>query len=87
MDELLFFYGTECVHCHEMFPLLDQLEKEEHVSVKKIETWHNAKNAALLKTLDTISCGGVPFLFNENTRKAICGAVSYERLKTWALGD
>ena len=26
--KLLMFYGTECVHCHEMFPDIDKLEKK-----------------------------------------------------------
>ena len=86
MGELLMFYGTECVHCHEMLPLLDRLEEEEHLVVKKIETWHNSKNTELLRTLDTIECGGVPFFYNENTKKTLCGAVPFERLKKWALG-
>jgi len=80
------FYGTECVHCHRMMPLVDKLEKETGSMIRKIEVWHNAKNAKLLEEKDTINCGGVPFFFNENTKKVICGAVPYETLKRWALG-
>jgi len=86
MGDLLMFYGTECVHCHTMFPLIDRLEKEEKVKIKKIEVWHNAKNAAQLQKLDTIGCGGVPFFYNENTKKALCGAVLYDKFKKWAIG-
>lgn len=87
MGELLMFSGTECVHCHTMFPLIDKLEKEEHIKIKKIEVWHNAKNAAILRKLDDGKCGGVPFFYNENTKKTICGSVSYEILKKWASGN
>ena len=69
--KLLMFYGIECEHCHDMDPLVEKLEKELKVEVKKIEVWHNAKNAALLEKLDKGECGGVPFFYNEKTKKSI----------------
>tara|TARA_Y100000310_G_scaffold336884_1_gene422556 strand:+ start:1012 stop:1284 length:273 start_codon:yes stop_codon:yes gene_type:complete len=85
-EHLLDFYGTECPHCIEMDPLVERLEKEEGVKVKKVEVWHNDKNAQLWKKLDNGKCGGVPFFFNTKTKKSLCGSVSYEDLKKWALG-
>lgn len=85
-DELLDFYGIECVHCHEMDPLVERLEKELGIKVKKIEVWHNAKNAALMEQYDKGFCGGVPFFFNTKTGKWICGSADYDTLKKWALG-
>ncbi len=81
---LMMFYGTECVHCHEMIPLVEKLEKEEKVKVERLETWHNSANARKLKELDNGKCGGVPFFYNEKTKKWICGATSYGELKEWA---
>lgn len=86
VDELLDFYGTECVHCKEMDPLVEQLEKEQGVTVKKIEVWHNSKNAELMRQYDKGYCGGVPFFYNTKTDKWICGSATYEKLKEWALG-
>lgn len=86
VDDLLYFTGTECVHCHEMEPLVKKLEKEESVKLKKLEVWHNVENAKILEQLDKGYCGGVPFFYNKKTGKWICGAVPYEKLKTWALG-
>ncbi|MEK7516724.1 MAG: thioredoxin domain-containing protein [Patescibacteria group bacterium] len=83
---LLEFYGTECPHCNRMHPLIARLEKELGVEVKKYETWHDEKNAALMKKYDTGHCGGVPFFYNDATDKWICGEVSYEELKAWAEG-
>lgn len=62
---LLEFYGTECPHCITMAPLVQRLEKEFKVKVEKIEVWHNAKNAELMRQYDRGFCGGVPFFFNE----------------------
>ena len=86
MTNLLMFTGKECPHCRDMDPLVDKLEKELNIKVEKLEVWHNSKNAQLMNEIDKGRCGGVPFFFNENTGKAICGAVSYETLKKWALG-
>ena len=75
--DLLEFYGTECHFCIKMAPLLERLEKEEHVKVVRIEVWHNA---------DKGLCGGVPFFFNRRTGAWICGYANYDKLKEWALG-
>ncbi|MEE9515024.1 MAG: thioredoxin family protein [Candidatus Brocadiales bacterium] len=90
-DRLIDFYGTECVHCKEMDPLIEKLENEEGVKVTKLEVWHNSQNAALMKELDKdenggIFCGGVPFFYNEKTGKKVCGTTTYEKFKEWALG-
>lgn len=85
-DDLLEFYGTECPHCMAMMPLVDKLERETGVKVKKFEMWHNEQNAAMMEDIDQGRCGGVPFFFNKKTGKWICGAASYDKLKAWALG-
>ena len=82
----MMFYGTECVHCHEMFPLIDQLAKEEKLKVQKLEIWHDSKNKAVFDKCNTMKCTGVPFFYNENSKKGICGATSYVKLKAWAKG-
>lgn len=84
--DLLAFYGTECVHCHEMDPLIERLQDEEHIELTHLEVWHNEKNAELLQETDQGRCGGVPFFYNKKTGKWICGSTSYENLKKWALG-
>ena len=84
-NRLIMFTGTECTHCHEMDPLVEQLEKEIKVSVEKLEVWHNAENMALLESVDQGMCGGIPFFFNEKSNRKICGNVKYDKLKEWAL--
>ena len=87
MEEfLLKFTGKECVHCHDMDPLDEKMEKEIGVELKRIEVWHNAANAHLMEQYDKGYCGGVPFYFNTKTKKWICGAVDYDKLKNWAMG-
>ena len=86
MATILMFYGTECVHCHEMDPIVAKLEGEG-TKVEKLEIWHNAKNKERYdKSNKAIKCTGVPYFYNEKTKKGICGATSYEELKKLAQG-
>jgi len=79
-----FFYGEECPHCHTMMPIMDKLISEG-IEISKLETWHNSENATLFETKDKGLCGGVPFCFNDETGKSICGEVSEEETRKWAL--
>jgi len=82
---LLFFYGIECPHCEKMLPLVDRLEREERVNVEKLESWHNDENQRKLEEIpEQAECGGVPFLYNTDSKKWICGEDTYENLKKWA---
>lgn len=82
---LLEFYGTECPHCVRMAPLVEKL-RGEGFAVEQFETWHDARNAEKLAEYDRGLCGGVPFFFNTESGKWICGAADYARLKAWAEG-
>jgi len=84
---LLEFYGTECTHCIHMKPIVERLKTEEGIEIQSFETWHNAENEAKRKEYDKGLCGGVPFFFNTDTGKHICGGTDYETLKKWAKGE
>ena len=91
-DRLIMFSGTECDHCHEMLPIVSQLEKETGVKITSVEVWHNAENAAFLENIDknadgSVFCGGIPLFYNEKTGKKLCGNQKFEKLKDWALGE
>lgn len=80
------FYGEECPHCQKMLKLTDTLMKEfPEIVVTRKEIWHNKENMELVKKLDANDgCGGVPFYYNEKTKKWLCGEVTYKELKDWA---
>ena len=84
-ENLLFFYGSECPHCLLAEKFVDILILEGF-SIKKLEVWYNEGNDKLLEELDKgeNSCGGVPFFFNQNNGKTLCGEVLYEEIKEWA---
>jgi len=84
MATILEFYGTECVHCHEMDPIVAKLESEG-IKFEKLEIWHDSKNKARYDKCDSeVKCTGVPYFYNESSKKGICGATSYEELKKLA---
>ena len=88
---LLMFSGRECVHCKEMDPIVQKLEKGSNIKITKMEVWHDSNNKKLMEQCDKDEegnefCGGVPFFYNENTKKKICGNTSFEKLKAWAEG-
>jgi thiol-disulfide isomerase/thioredoxin len=80
------FFGKECPHCPGMEPRVARLEDEEKLQIAKYEVWHSEENAQLWKQYDKNFCGGVPFFYNRRTPKWLCGPVSYEKLREWALG-
>ncbi|KAF6003480.1 hypothetical protein CCYA_CCYA07G2004 [Cyanidiococcus yangmingshanensis] len=86
-SHLLEFYGIECDHCVDMEPLMERLQKEIGLPIRRFEVWYSDDNLRLLQKLDKgSSCGGVPFFYNKRTKGWICGATTYENLKSWALG-
>ncbi len=87
MSHLLEFYGTECPHCISMRELVDRLKKEEGIEIDSFEVWHNKENEKKLLDLDKDMCGGVPFFYNTQTEKFICGQTDYDTFKKWAKGE
>ena len=83
---LIMFYGRGDDYCAQMEPLLHQLQKEEGLTVRKFEVWHNTRNTELLRKLDPARCGGVPFFYNKESHRWICGATTYDNLKAWGTG-
>ena len=78
---LQFYYGKECDHCERMKPLVAQLEKEFSVTFERYEIWHDENNRGKFDSYAKDVCPGVPFLYNTETKKFICGESSYEELK------
>ncbi|MBP6884927.1 MAG: hypothetical protein KBC17_03880 [Candidatus Pacebacteria bacterium] len=81
---LISFYGRECPHCITMEPLVEKLKKEAGVAVERLEVWHNEENMKKLESFDKGVCGGVPYFYNTETGKSICGEATIDELKEWA---
>ena len=65
-SRLIEFYGTECVHCKEMDPIREKVEKELGVKITRLEVGHNSEDAQLMQKYDKDGrgnpfCEGIPF--------------------------
>lgn len=88
MATLIEFYGKECPHCEKMAVLVERLRAEEGIEIEQFEVWHDEANMARAEECDKVAkCGGVPFFFNTETKKALCGEATYEELKKWATSQ
>ncbi len=89
--QLYYFFGRECSWCEKMHPVVDLLEHKEKIKFVQLEVWHNPENQKKMAEFSEAirpACGGrlaVPAFYNLNTKKALCGFVDYDALRTWAL--
>lgn len=65
-------------------PIIEKLEKEKGVKVEKYEIWHNDENEKKFDEVNKNFCPGVPFFFNTDNSKTICGAVPEDEFITFA---
>ena len=82
------YYGLECPHCQKMQALARQIEEETKIPFARFEVWHDKENMKRIEELDKESkCGGVPYYYNRQTGKTLCGEVDYEIMLKWARGE
>lgn len=80
LDHIIEFYGETCPHCISMRPVIEQLEKDEGIEIRKLEVWNDEDNKKLMMEYEDIigeACGGfaaVPSFVNTETKQALCGA-------------
>lgn len=74
-----------------MEPIIAAVEKSTGQAFEKLEVWHNAENAEVMKQHAEklrAACGGmlgVPAFYNEKTKEALCGEVDEDTLRAWAV--
>ncbi len=81
---LINFYGRECPHCERMESVIQKLERDTGVTVERKEVWHDDGNVKIMTGYDKGVCGGVPYFYNTETEKSICGEATIDELKEWA---
>jgi hypothetical protein len=88
------FYGSECPHCKNMAPIIEQVENETGVYFEKLEVWHNDTNRGeYLRHMDSVmkDCNlqhegiVVPTFMSMKNNKAICGERTAEELKKFII--
>ena len=81
---LINFYGRECPHCERMESVIQKLEHDTGVTVERKEVWHDDENVKVMTAYDKGVCGGVPYFYNTETGKSICGEATIAELMEWA---
>jgi hypothetical protein len=94
-ERLIFFWGRECPHCAKLHPTVTEvsetLSKDGGHGITELEVWHSDENAKLMRSYGDVlkkACGGslgVPALYNEKTKKALCGMnTTRDQIIKWA---
>ncbi len=92
-DHIIEFYGETCPHCVSMRPVVESLEKELGIEIRKLEVWNDADNKKLMAEYEGIiseACGGyaaVPSFVNTKTKQALCGAHDSKDIKALIDGQ
>lgn len=87
MNHLLFFSGSDCDHCEIMRRLIERLSLEMGIIIDEREVWNNESNYRLLENYTSgRKCPGIPVFVNTQTNVVLCGEISYQMLKSWAMG-
>lgn len=80
-NEIIYYYGAECPHCHDVLKFLDDNKISEKVNFTKKEVWGDKNNAS--EMMEKVKeCGldesrvGVPFLYAEG--KCLIGTPDVE---------
>lgn len=80
---LIEFYGEECPHCFKMQKIIDKFEKKHKTKLTKLEVWHNEDNKKLMEDIIESKQCSVPFFFNKENNKFICGEATLKQLEDW----
>jgi len=77
---VIFFYGEECPHCHNVMPFIQNLSKKyPDVDFLILETWHNETNQAFSVSLHQklgIPSTGVPEVIVTGNTTALVGDIA-----------
>lgn len=90
MREIIFFHGQDCPHCARMRPVVDKLEKELKIKIKRLEVWYNEKNADIMRKYSKIIAEasddgtlGVPAFVDVKNNECLIGEQDEKDLKKW----
>jgi hypothetical protein len=68
-----------------MEEVVAKFEKKHNVTITKLEVWHDKGNMKQLEAIPVFAqCGGVPFFYNKDNEKVVCGECTLSDLEDWA---
>eukprot|EP01031_Cornospumella_fuschlensis_P041916 gene41916-51170_t len=73
--------------CQEMEPVIQRLEKDLRIKVRRININRRPDFVMLYEAVGGMSTSTVPFFYNRRTAQAISGPSPYDNLKRLAMGS
>lgn len=83
MADLIEFFGEGCADCVLQKPIVERIEREFKIKIRRLEVWKNKKNRRLMNKL-TRGATTVPAFVNLKTKEVLLDHQPYEKLKEWA---
>mgnify|MGYP002400114442 CR=1 FL=1 len=81
IETLIYFYTEDCKICKDMEPELKKLEEKYDSEIMKVNVEEGEDERNLFDELALDECGGVPFIFNQENYKSICGFATAEDIE------
>ncbi len=78
---LIYFYTEDCEICKNIEPELKKLEEKYETEIMRVNVEEGEDERSLFDELALDECGGVPFLFNQENNKSICGFATAEDIE------
>jgi len=77
----IYFYTQDCEICKEIEPELDIVEKDLGIEFLRIDVEEGEDERTIFDELALDECGGVPFIYNQENKKFICGFATANKIK------
>ncbi len=81
LETLIYFYTEDCEICKTMEPELKKLEEKYDTEIMKVNVEEGEDERALFDELALDECGGVPFMYNQENQKSICGFADASKIE------
>ncbi len=81
IETLIYFYTDDCEICKQMEPELKKLEEKYDSEIMRVNVEEGEDERSLFDELALDECGGVPFTYNQENQKSICGFASAEKIE------
>lgn len=83
---ILEFISDDNEQCDAMKPVVDRLEKDFNIKVRRLNISRRPDLLPLFEAVGGNEGGNLPFYYNRRTAQAICGATPYSNLKRLVMG-
>lgn len=81
ISSILYFYTKDCDMCRQFESVLKKFEEKNEGEVTRVNVEENEDTKVLFEELARDVCVGVPFLYNEENGRHVCGFVEISEIE------